>query len=908
MGLEVDLARTIVRRNKAKLSGLPDGEKVKAVQSIQKMLAERPIEDLIMMASQRNRVLTPALAEELQTQQQQTRQVEQQSNVPPREPGETRLFTDSEPLPIGVQAERLELREKQEEAELQKLGVETRTELPAGDVAVGFGAEPTEALSRALSEHFGKEVTTFKRGEDILYLDPEDHIVKRAEPDARGKIGLGLPITGDILGTVLGGLLFKRPGAKVAGETGGAGIGAASGEFVRLMVGRALNAHDLDVPQMLAKAGSEGGKAAGATATIGGLAVLGKGVNNWLKGGIFTHEDALRHGLSQEQADAAINEVNKLLRERGVKGTLFTRTGDPAIGAKEAEIRQNIRHAADFLKRDLDDQTSLKKALDLVTQPSEAQGGRAVSEVLGKQLGKRIAQGKKIVDENVSQFRQQLDEIGKIRKDLVGEPTRQVIQAKSSAAKATEDNMWSQVRQAGGFNEKKQAFGIEIPTGENTRQLKDILQRRADTASTVITKRGASKIFSGKNKAADLSDYNRELSDLRAEVRAMSKNRQFGTPQIRDLKAAEQAMVEDRRLALIKMGREDLLRQIENAEEASRKFNQAYNRSVIGDLLEKNENGVFKISDKDFVDSMLKGSSEEADQLLNVIGDRPSLVAKWKEGIADAYKRKAFKNGKFNRNASDEFLESNSDILKRFFTEADIQKFKQTGDLAEKVAKQTAQLDRIINVAAKKWGKGKLKSLDPDRMVDFVTNNSGSFITPTGRGVQTATNKIQYLKNVTKDYPGAWRQFQSEFSNSLRRDVLDNKTGMINPTKIANAVNNNEAVIKEMMGEQYYKNLQSINEVVQLINKSPKPLSSSEFRAGVVQAIRSIAAPPLTRRGRAFTAANIFDTKRAHDVMANALLEPETMKKVAKLAEHKTFNREMAELAASLGILMGDEE
>lgn len=913
MGLEVDIARSIVRRNKSKLANLPPEERVKAVNKIQNMLKERPVDDLIRIATERNQILTPALSEELQKARERTATAEQQALIAPRPEGEQALFTEQERgggLPLSVQAARLSQRETEQEANLQRLGVETREELPTGSFELGFAANQQEGLSTALSEHFGKPVTVFKRGDDFLYLDPTDHIVKRANPDVTGKIGLALPITGDILGTVAGGMVTKGrsvPGM-IAGETTGSGLGTASGEFARLLIGKAFGAHDLSMPQMLAKAGTEGGKASIATGAMGSLLASGKGIKNFLQGGVFTREDALKYGLSTEQADAAINEINKILRKKGVKGTLFTRTGDPVVGAKEAEIRRSLDNATEFMERDLSDQRAAKEALDIITKPGRSEGGAAVSEVLGKQVGRRIAQGKEIVQKNVDTLKNQLDEIGKVRKELVGEPTRKVITAKRNAARDAENALWDTVRKSGGYSEAKQAYGIEIPVGENVKELRRILDRRTRSALTSTTRRGASKVFSGKAKQADLADFNREISDLRSDIRAMSKNREFGTPQIRDLKAAETAMVEDRRLALVKAGREDLLQKIEAAEEATRKFNETYNRSVIGDLLERNDNGIFKIKDKDFVDSMLRSSGEEADQFLKVVGDKPSLVAKWKEGIADAYKRKAFKNNKFNKTASDEFIESHDDVLSRFFTDSEINSFRKTGDLAEKVAKQNAQLDRIVRVANQKWGRGKLKSLDPDNIVKFVTNDSGSFITPTGQGVQTALNKIKYIKNVTKNYPAAWRSFQEEYSTSLRNELLDNKTGFINPTKMANLVNNKADVVKEVMGNEYYKNLSTVNDVIQILSKQPKSLATSEIRAGIIQSVRAGLAPPLTRRGRAFTAAVLFDNRRSHKAVANALLEPESIKRMAKLAEHNAITREVAELAVSLGVIGAEDE
>ena len=909
MTIQEDIAKAIVRKRHAELAGLPPEQRAEVVTGILDRLNEKSEDELVTFFSARQPGISPELESEMETQAGILKQQEAVAGVRGRPPGERRLFQPGETLPLDVQASRLDTRKQQQEAELQELGVSTREPLPGGDIELGFGADQVESLTNALTKQFGEPVTVFRRGQDVLYIDPTDDVVKKANPNMLGSAGQGLPVAGDVIGTVGGGLtagaLTKNPAGIVAGETIGSTAGTGTGEYLRLMIGRSIGANDLSLPEIYMRAGLEGGKAGVATAVTGGMIASTKGLRNFLKGGIFTKNEALKQGFSSKEADIIVDEVNKILKGKAtVKGTLFKKTDDILVGNQEAQVRKNIAHAADFVERDLADQRAAAKALGMVTETPKG-GKMTVSDVAAQQVRRRTTQARAIAAKNASQLKSQLDEIGRVRKELVGEPTRNVLIEKSKATQNSVDEAWESVKQLGGFNAKTNSYGIDIPIGDETKLLRKVLKRRSDTATTKVT---TDKIFGAKKKkAADLADYSREISDLKSEIRTARKNRQFGNPQISDMEKAVKAMEADRRAALTKIGRQDLIESIEQAEKATASFHKTYNRSIIGDLTKKNENGVFTIQSTDFVDKMLKGSGEEADQLLQVIGDAPSLMMKWKEGIADAYKRKAFKNGVFNRTQSDQFIEQNAEVLKRFFEPTDIAKFKQTGKLAELVKKQDAQMTRILRNADSKFGRGKLKSLDPDKVVDFVTNNTGSFATPSGRGIQVSLNKIKYVKGITKSQPEVWRRFQSDYSDALRKSLMDPEKGFVNPKAISDAVNKKGDVIAEVMGPKYLDDLRKVNKVIQILDRTPKLLTTSEARAGIIQVIRSGAAPPLTRRGRAFTAAVIFDTKRAHDVIAKALLDPSTMGQVAKLAEHSTLNREAIELAVSLGIITSND-
>lgn len=895
MPLFEDVARSIVRNRKAELEQLSPEDRNAVVGGIVRNLQTRPENELIQFLSAR----APGITPETQTELTQARRVKEVVEAAP--PGE-RFGPGAVRAPDTADIERT--------AELQQMGVETGEPLPAGDIEIGFAADPVEGTKRALSEHFGSDVTVFKSKEDILFVDPRDQVVKRANPNLLGAIGQGLPITGDIIGTVAGGaagaVVAKHPAGIVAGETVGAGVGTFAGEAIRLMVGNALGVSDLSASEIVDRAAGEGKTAAAVTAVTGGTVAGVKGLKNFFTGKVFTKDEVLKQGFSTEEADVILDEVNRLLKDEPekVKGTLFKRTGDVEIGAREAAVTKRIEDASKFAEREAEDVAALARAAEVVTEPSAVKGGAEVQKAIVGRAERRVVQAKGVVAKNVKELDQQLKTISQTRKEAVGEPTRTVLVEKAAAEKQAVDDIWEGVRKTGGFDPKAESFNIEIPTGKGVETLRKVAARREKTS---ITTAGKTPLFGKKKAPADLEDFNREISDLKADVRAAKKNKQFGTPQVREMQDAISAMERDRTLALTKAGREDLIAAIEKAEIKTAKFHETFNRSMVGDLTAKNEKGVFKIRSKEFVDRMLKGDRAEANQLLDVIGDQPTLMGHWKEGIADAYKRKAFPDGKFSRRQSNEFLDKNKDVLGEFFTSGELAQIKKTGDLAQVVKKQTAQMKNIIKKVDKQWGSGKLKSLDPDNVLKFITNDAGGFIRPSGAPVQVSINKINFIKKSLKNHPGAWQNLQKEYSTSLHSRLIDTQSGRVLPKKIADMVVKDEKQIRAIMGDQYYKNLVSISKAAQIIARKPKSIGEvTETISGIKQTIRIFAAP-LTPRGRAFTAVDIFRTKAGHDAVAKGLLDPSSMKEVAKVAEHGRMTREVAELAASLGLLTGEE-
>ncbi len=823
------------------------------------------------------------------------------------------------------------------DAELQSQGVVIDRELPAGSLEIGFSDKALRSVKGALSDYFKTDVKVFKSGDEIIYIDPiEDRPIK-ANPNAAVAFGKAIPIVTEVAAA----FISPRKGAGIkeilAKESGYAGVGNALGEFTKLGIGSLIGANDLTLNEVFEKSAISGAWAAAFTLGVGSLIASVKGIENIRQGRLFNKDDAVTAGVNVGDADEVVKEANKIIQGGEFKPTYGQKTDNALVQSSEKELRVNPEFVEDFRARDIQNVEAEQAALNTIgRQDIKPFTPETVGDVAEQKVSQMVSKQEAPIIASEKQLKSQLDDIGKVKKGLVGEDTLSVINKKTETAKNAYKSLWGDVEKAGGYDEVERFYDIPIEKGLEAKKLESILQRQYETSSTQTGASSVENVFvnrakqKGKrliregtvnrqivkgadkraNKLQDLADFNREISRLKENKRRVISNPSATDMSVSDISGVIKSLEADRKLALIKSGRNDIIEKIEKAELETAKFFDTYKNSVIGDLTELNKNGISKIKSKDFVDNLIKRDTEEVDNFINIIGDNPDLMMKWKEGLGDAYYRKGFPDGKFSSRASAEWLETNKVILKKFgYTDSQIKGFKRTGEFQKKIAEDRKKFDKFVTNANTKWGSGKLKNLDPRNLVKFVTNDDGSWITQKGQGVQAAISKIKSVKNMVKGNPGAWQTFQNDFKLSLKNELTDPKTGRINHSKLLEWTNaKNKDTVIEVMGKNYYDDLVKIEKVVRMLNKKFVSLSKDEGQRAWIQAIRATAAPPLSKKGRAFTAAIIFRGKKAHEATLKALLDQKTMREVVKLSEHDTVTRRVMEKAYSLGLGLPEEE
>lgn len=831
-----------------------------------------------------------------------------------------------------------DLKDARRNANYEALGVVTDKPLPSGDWRLGFGIEPLQDVKNVLKEHYQTDVDVFKSEDDMFFIDPETNKPTKVNTTAVASAGLALPLAGDVTGTVA----TLHPSVRtasvpgmVAKETVGSGLGAGFGEATRLLVGRALGVHDASWEDTAKRIGKVGGEAALWTGGVGSTMAAGKGIWNFYMGGLYTLDEAAKFGFKGKKGEEVVSAMNKIIKEGGgekqFKATQAQKADDVKLASAEREARSSIEHGQRFKDFDVAQQEASGEALEVLSKEpmTVAQTTGDIGEVVRAKTGRRARQAEEIVTKNIEELDTQLKQLSKTPKETVGEPTVKFIEQQAEKANVMQKESWKNVENVGGFNAETGRYGIEIPTGKEAKKLKGQFKARSKEAETVVEAGGISKIYTPDPKGKqppkpvqDLANANHEISTLKSEYRSAMGNPRSNASHNRELLKVVKAKEADRTTALMKAGRKDIVDAIEKAELDTLLYNETYVRSVAGDLIEKTERGIPVIKSQQFVDDMLGRNVEEVEHFKNVIAGNPELLAKWQEGIADAWKSKAFnEKGAFNAQASKRWFDVNEDALKQFFTDQEVKSFKGTGDFAKKLLYgrklasgqfKPGQVKRLETMKKKindKFGSGALSKVDPENMVKFITKEGGSWATPAGRGVQARISKIQAVRNITKEYPAAWDRVKNDFKRHIKNDILDNKTGNIKPEAIARWVKDSEnaRVVEEVLGSKYLRDLDTVNKAIQMIHKSETRLVKSQAEKAAIQVVRAGAAPPLTKRGRALTAALTFKNKEAQRRMVNSLLDDHTLREVAELLTHKPGTRQFAEKAFSLGFALPDE-
>jgi len=283
-----------------------------------------------------------------------------------------------------------------------------------------------------------------------------------------------------------------------------------------------------------------------------------------------------------------------------------------------------------------------------------------------------------------------------------------------------------------------------------------------------------------------------------------------------------------------------------------------------------------------------------AKQIHDVIKNSPDAMKAYKNSINDFYKIKVFKNGKINKNAHESFLRDYNSPLKLFFNEADYNKISKLGGFQKAIDDATVSRNNTIKEIEKSFA-GKLERLTPGELVNkiYKANN---------------IDEIRRLKNILSKDPEVYQAFQRSVLTDLNESVLksSDRLGM----KILDASSFDKylygagergyrVALKEIFGDNFVGNLDNLNKALQISARRQPPKSMGVFGSAFSDIIRARLGQ-FTLSGRLFTASRRIYAKAAERVMANALLNPATLKELISLRNFKPNTKEAIAILSKL--------
>lgn len=789
------------------------------------------------------------------------------------------------------------------------------------NLKLGLSLNPKLEMETILTERFGGDVDVrFDRNtQKFQYLDPETNRITNA-----GREGLDLGdfgraageapvVAGDVIGSVggfiTGAAVTRTPTGALAAEATGASLGTYIGELTRLALGKTMGVNeDVSFEQMNDSALIKAGFAGAATAVTGGVINTGKSVFNFINGRVFSKEAGLRSGLTSQESDAAIAQVNQLLEGTGqtVKATTAKRAGDPALLGDEAVVRRETEFIREFAERDKSDAQALLTAFDEVSPVSEV-GGQAVTKKFAADRAARIETAETALEQSRQTLSDNLDAIGSSITGDTAASTRGAISEKRTVVNnqvKRVNGVW--LKQAGA-NAEGTASQVQIPVGKQTRKLMSSLNQESRDAIVTVTRQDRSGVFTNQFKdqdSVDLIDYQRAISDLRATIRGADRNESVSKGQVTVMKRAVKALVKDRDNVLRQTGRDDLFFAIKSADVFTRQSRDMLDRSIAGDLMVKSNNR-FKVKSKEVFDTaFVRGGKEESEQLMAVIGDNPEAVRAWRSEILSKYKNTVFPEDKTTRasvKAHSKFIDDFSDSMAPFFSKPEMAQINKLGGMVKVVEKQEKAMTRILSVLNKAGiptgatgrtvaqTRKTLASLDPEEIAPWVISGN--------KGPARARRLVRLLESE----PRVLESIRGEVRLNMRNEIAPD--GAINPAAFDAHVRKNAATYRDLFGEKYVDDLFAINKVLKITQRKGAAVGPGESMQIPIQVARGTVARPLSREGRLLTAGLLFKLRGSKRAIARALLNPDDLNTIARMSELNPATRQFSELAASLGML-----
>ena len=778
------------------------------------------------------------------------------------------------------------------------IGTETGAS-PEARFAASLGYDQNNkalALKNVLSDLYKQDITirTGSNTGELEFLNPKTQKFELVNKpgielgDFTGQGGNAMVILPDIAATIAA--TVYSGGNLPAGITAGA-FTAGIAEYGKYILGKELYGINKDVSNedLLNRAFVAAGISAGSAFLGVGAAKVIKGTANLVKGRMINGSDI---GISKIQddvvkADAVAKEINNTLDgakiNSNLKFTLGQASGDAdLLAAQESfenmnklgymnEFRtfnQNQAKALNdyfgFLKSGFGTNTkgaSEFEAGTLIQSVIQKQNLPVVKELLQKQANAEEVLEKAVIrlsdgslKETGVAIRSSIDEASTLYKKNVADAA-QKLQVAANIKNVSTDIIYDTVES---LSKKAKNNLLKLPDTKNLFNKKLLKDGNVNPEVLRNTKSTIQSLIRDKveGKAAGETP---EVKTLQTIVTAINKQLQKSAP-----KEYTDALDEFNTLVV---NNKKLL-----------------NNELISKITKVDDNRLKIFGDEDlFSLSFKKGQKSEvyANQIHDVIKNSPDAMKAYKSSINDFYKTKVIKNGKINQNAHRSFLKDYKAPLKLFFNEADFNKISKLGGFQKAVDDATKLREQTIKNISQSFS-GKLERLTPGELVNkiYKANN---------------IDEIRLLKRILAKDPEVYQAFQRSVLTDLSESVTrkSDKLGMkiIDPISFDKYLfgageRGYNVALKEIFGKDFVNNLDFLNRALQITGRKQPPKSMGVFGSAISDIIRARVGQ-FTTAGRFFTAARRIYAKAAERVLANAILNPQSLKELIELRRLK---------------------
>lgn len=765
-------------------------------------------------------------------------------------------------------------------------GVDVLSGAPTGRVRAGFAsnqARQADFLKRELSEFYGKDIK-MRLGAvsgELEFFNPETRrftLVDEAtltNRDLADFLGDSLVLTGAGVGEVVGGPL-------------GAFAGGAAGELSRRVFGELMGVNDETLEENITGATGEGLVTGGGSALfrLGGGVV--RAVRNYRRpSGVKA--DVAETALSASETNQAIaDEISRRTGQqfRPLTGQL---SGDETLLGAQSSLRASPETAVPLRERINQNETILEQFFDdAVPQgaiPSEV--GRRAQTTARTSTQARTQEANRVARESIEELENLTQTLPRAGDDTTGRSIRELVVQERRKLKAAETQAYSDAQALYGFDEATGLSNIKIPVKPGGDVSKTFNSLSNEAKEALFAEQAAGKAILTPDeilgaKELDLHQMEEAIRFLRRRQRIDARNAVAASPQGRDVNRALQALIRQRSEFLAE-NNPAVLEAIEAAEFVSAQRARLFDKSILRSILVRDESGEFVLRDREVIARTIASGDKEATQhLMRILSENPAGPAELQKSMLAFYRNEVVEDGIPVLALHKRFMDRHGDVLKVIFPKS--QGVTKFGEVTRAAEKMIARVEYFKKAVAKSF-KGRIQNIAPENVIKDMFTRRFSF---------KDANRFRNMAQAG----GFYGPYQRAVGDEIRRRIFTN--GVLSPTKLDSLLSQHGEVMQGLMGVQYVTDLQLLLKGLRLARTQPTGIATRTSNT-LLDAMRVLIAPPLTRKGRAQTLLQNVNRRAIERAMMNAIMDPKALRAVVAQRNKDIRSKQVLGLLGALG-------
>jgi|TARA_Y100000310_G_scaffold339749_1_gene433424 hypothetical protein len=779
--------------------------------------------------------------------------------------------------------------------------------------SLGYNQEQKAlAVKNVLSKLYNQdiEVRIGSNTGELEFFNPETknyELVNKPGVDLGDFTGMGgdaMVILPDIAATIAG--TVYSGGNLPVGITAGA-LTAGVMEYTRYKLGQTLYNINEDVSdkELLNKAFIAAGVSAGsATLGVGAVKII-KGTANIIKGRFLKGNDIADAAVKDEiaKADVVADSINKTLDKAKInsnlKFTLAQSVDDADMLAAQAQFENinKLGYMSEFKTFNKEQAKALNDYFAFLKSGFNTSSGKPISEFNAGKLIQEV-----ITKRNAPLVKELIEKQNQAENIL----EKAIVRLPDGSKKETGVAIRSAIDDVAKLYKKNVKVAADnLATAANlgtvgTDIIKNTVLKLSDKAKDNLLKMADVDAILKKDildsNTLSPSTLRNTLSTLNSKIRDLETGAAAGeTVDVGILKT----LVKSINKQLRKDAPKEFLDQLDNFNKLVITNKQKLNNELISRITRVDNNKLKIFGDEDIFDLTFKKglkSKLAAEQLHEVIKNSPDAMSAYKNSIFDFYKKKVIKNNVPNLNAHKQFLKDYDAPLKMFFNNVDYNKISKIGGFKKLLDEKTALRDNTIKAIEKSF-EGKLEKLTPQELVNKIYKPNN-------------INEILELKKILAKDPDVYKAFQRSVLTDLNESSLkmSDKLGIrvIDSRTFDKYLNGGggergyKVALKEIFNVDFVKNLDLLNNALKITARKAPARGEGVYGSAFSDIIRAKLGQ-FTLLGRLFTASRRVYAKAAERVMANALLNPSSLKELIELRKLKPSTERAAVILSKLG-------